>query len=115
MRRSYGKLATGKTKGDAWLETQRDLIREDVAPHFLAPFVLYGDPGLLESGDPDDQLPYKSSEVAMSRRGKRRTPLPGFAIPHAFLDVLLTTYHQRLSWKSARNCHPANFTREIVL
>ena len=47
MSRFYGKLAAGKTKGDAWIETQRDLIRAGVAAHFWAPFVLYGDPGPL--------------------------------------------------------------------
>jgi CHAT domain-containing protein/Tfp pilus assembly protein PilF len=47
MVKFYSKLAAGKTKGDAWLETQRDLIRQGVAPHFWAPFVLYGDPGPL--------------------------------------------------------------------
>jgi len=47
MVRFYSKLAGGKTKGDAWIETQREMIAEGVSPHFWAPFVLYGDPGPL--------------------------------------------------------------------
>jgi CHAT domain-containing protein/tetratricopeptide (TPR) repeat protein len=45
MTRFYTKLASGKKKGEAWIETQRELIHEGVAPYFWAPFVLYGDPG----------------------------------------------------------------------
>jgi CHAT domain-containing protein/tetratricopeptide (TPR) repeat protein len=48
MRRFYEKLAARRTKGDAWLDTQHDLIREGVPAHFWAPFVLFGDPGPLE-------------------------------------------------------------------
>jgi hypothetical protein len=47
MERFYRKLAGGMAKGEAWLTTQRELIDEGVAPHFWAPFVLYGDPGPL--------------------------------------------------------------------
>jgi hypothetical protein len=47
MVKFYSKLAAGQTKGDAWIETQRELIRGGVAPHLWAPFVLYGDPGPL--------------------------------------------------------------------
>jgi CHAT domain-containing protein/Tfp pilus assembly protein PilF len=43
----YRRMAAGKTKGEAWIETQREMIREGLAPHFWAPFVLYGDPGRL--------------------------------------------------------------------
>jgi len=48
MVRFYRKLAAGRTKGQAWLETQRQMIGEGVAPHYWAPFVLYGDPGPLK-------------------------------------------------------------------
>ncbi len=47
MGRFYRQLAAGKTKGQAWIETQRQLIKEKVPPHFWAPFTLYGDPGGL--------------------------------------------------------------------
>lgn len=47
MVRFYFNLSARKTKGDAWIETQRDLIRQGVSPHFWAPFVMYGDPGPL--------------------------------------------------------------------
>ena len=47
MGKFYKKLASGMTKGDAWLMTQREMIDAGLAPHFWAPFVLYGDPGPL--------------------------------------------------------------------
>ena len=47
MEQFYGRLAAGKTKGNAWIETQREMIRQGFAPHVWAPFVLYGDPGAL--------------------------------------------------------------------
>jgi CHAT domain-containing protein len=47
MKQFYGRLASGKTKGEAWIETQREMIRQGLAPHLWAPFVLYGDPDTL--------------------------------------------------------------------
>jgi CHAT domain-containing protein len=48
MDRFYRRLATGRaTKGDAWIETQREMIHEGLSPHVWAPFILYGDPGLI--------------------------------------------------------------------
>ena len=47
MARFYKKLGVGMAKGEAWLLAQRELIAAGVAPHFWAPFVLYGDPGPL--------------------------------------------------------------------
>lgn len=50
LQRFHTKLVAGRSKGDAWLETQSDMIGEGIASHFWAPFVLYGDPGPLERG-----------------------------------------------------------------
>jgi CHAT domain-containing protein len=47
MEQFYRRLAAGKTKGEAGIETQREMIREGLPPHLWAPFVLYGDPGAL--------------------------------------------------------------------
>ena len=54
MEQFYRRLASGKTKGDAWVETQRDMIRAGLPPHFWAPFVLYGDPGALGESRTDN-------------------------------------------------------------
>lgn len=48
MEQFYRRLAKGNTtKGEAWIGTQREMIRNGVPPHFWVPFVLYGDPGPL--------------------------------------------------------------------
>ena len=47
MEQFYRRLASGRSKGEAWVETQREMIRAGLPPHFWAPFVLYGDPGPL--------------------------------------------------------------------